>query len=163
MTLIDKKEAEMALYFSNVRGRKEAIKIISGLNEYSNHKKVKIPKKLADYIEDHENGKTAAELIFDIWDNGTEDNSINLWVSENQDNFIRALMDGYSVDDERYYVMVPYALGWYYTLENGQIKALTNKNSAYKFDAYEVKKYFNRINEIYLLHTGDTEECQKPY
>lgn len=158
MTLIDKKEAEISLSFSNVKGKKEALKIIRGLKEYSDHRKVKIPKDLADYIEDHEKGKTAAELIFDIWDNGTEDNLINAWISENKDIFVRALMDGYEVDDVRYYVMVPYALGWYYTLENGRIKALTNKNSAYKFDVYELKKYFSDIDEMYLSYVGKADD-----
>lgn len=78
-------------------------------------KPVEVPEMIANFIESYDNTMDrynilakALELLSDVYN---ESNEVDEWIDNNMTQFIRAVIDGYVVEEEqKYYVRLPFAV-----------------------------------------------------
>lgn len=81
-------------HFSDYIWIPDSVEIVEAIPE---REKVTIPKEVAEWIEEHKGQFSTVYTAFRILVN--REYGIKKWVNENQDNFARAWLDGYTVEE----------------------------------------------------------------
>lgn len=87
----------------------------AGVAKLDQPKPVEVPKMIANFIESYDNTMDrynilakALEFLSDVYN---ESNEVDEWIDNNMTQFIRAVIDGYVVEEEqKYYVRLPFAV-----------------------------------------------------
>lgn len=117
------------------------------IDQLDEPQKVKIPKFVAEYLEECK-GYPLRRAMFNF-SRMSGKTAEWLYSFSNQELFARAWLDGYEVEEELYILPVPYIKeAWYYRKFESEFVLTMIGEYAYKFTESELDEYFPEIKKF---------------
>lgn len=123
--------------------------MLESIKQLGEPKKVQIPQFVADWLKknDWREDTSGEQSVFDVFDNLKNDSKngyykdVKRWIDENGDLFARAWLDGYTIEEERRYLV--------------KVKGMSEENTylTFRFGHTWMLSNFEECEEFRLHHT----------